>query len=123
MTVKGIVTSASDIAAILDTVAPDKGTPLADTPIWNELGPRWAKMQREFKEWEAEIAPPKEQPAQAVEETPARPPRPRKSPRGGPKTGPTGSSTRRAANAPQAPTENVSVGSQPGAKPEEASCS
>lgn len=125
MTVTGIVTSASDIAAILDTVAPDKGTPLADTPIWNELRPRWAKMQRQFKEWEAEIAPPEQpdQPVQVVEETPAPVPRPRKSPRGGPKSGPTGSSTRRAANAPQAPTENVSEGTQPGAEPEEASCS
>ena len=114
------VSSAADIAAILDTVAPDAGTPLADTPIWNELQPRWKKMQREFRAWEAEIAPtPDEQPVQGVEEKPAPKPAPRKTPRRGPRTGPSGSSTRRAANAPQATTGTVSVG--PEAQPEEAS--
>lgn len=113
-----IVTSASDIAAILDTVAPDAGTPLADTPIWNELQPRWRKMHRQFEEWEAQARAVNDpdQPVQAVEEKPAPKPQPRKSSRGGPKSGPTGSSTRRAANAPQAPTETVSVGSQPEAE-------
>lgn len=120
MTVSGIVTSASDIAAILDTVGPDKGTPLADTPIWNELAPRWAKMHRQFAQWEAEIAPAdQEQPVQAVEEAPAPKPQPRKSSRGGPKSGPAGSSTRRAANVPQAPTEKPSEGTEPVAEPKE----
>ena len=120
MTVSGIVTSASDIAAILDTVGPDKGTPLADTPIWNELAPRWAKMHRQFAQWEAEIAPAdQEQPVQAVEEAPAPKSQPRKSSRGGPKTGPAGSSTRRAANVPQAPTEKPSEGTEPVAEPKE----
>lgn len=111
MTVTTKVTSAADIAAILDIVGPDLGTPLADTPIWNEMSPRWAKMQAQFAEWEAEIRP-ADQPEQATEERDM-PPRPRKTPRGGPTKGRPGSSTRRAANAPQAPTEDVSGGTEP----------
>lgn len=110
-----IVTSASDIAAILDTVAPDAGTPLADTPIWDELAPRWAKMQDKFRTWESQV-----QPIQVVDRTAAPKPGPPKTPRTGPKNGSTGSSTRRAANAPQAPTETASEG-KPEAEPEEAS--
>lgn len=123
MTGPAIVTSAADIAAILDTVAPDAGTPLADTPIWNELAPRWAKMQAQFRQWETDLQNPPEpdQPVPAGEQAPAKKPRPRNTSRRGPKSGSSDSSTRRAANAPQAPTETVSVGSQPEAEPEEAS--
>lgn len=120
----GIVTSASDIAAILDTVAPDPDTPLADTPIWNELAPRWEAMQTRFRNLESGIehtALP-DQPVQVVQApaAPAMPPRPRNTSRKSPNRAPTGSSTRRAANAPQAPTEKVSVGTPPEAEPEEA---
>lgn len=111
----GIVTSASDIAAILDTVAPDAGTPLADTPVWDELAPRWAQMQEKFRTWESQV-----QPIQVVDRTGTPKPRPPKTPRTGPKSGSAGSSTRRAANAPQAPTETASVGKSE-AEPEEAS--
>lgn len=118
-----IVTSASDIAAILDTVAPDAGTPLADTPIWNELAARWEAMQTRFRNLESGIAHTAlpDQPVQAVQPAPASKPRPRSASRNtsrkSPNKAPTGSSTRRAANAPQAPTENVSAGTQPEAEP------
>jgi hypothetical protein len=119
VTVPAITTSAADIAAILDLVGPDLGTPLADTPIWNEMAPRWAKMQAQFAEWEAETRPADQ--AEQVTEEPAMPPRPRKSSRGGPNRARPGSSTRRAANAPQAPTETRSVGSKPEVHSEEES--
>jgi len=94
----------------------------AGTPIWDELAPRWAQMQATFREWETGgTKPPQpDQPVQAGEAKPDMPPRPRSTPRRSPKTASTGSSTRRAANTPQAPTEKVSV---PAAevKPEEAS--
>ena len=111
MTVTTKVTSAADIAAVLDLVGPDLGTPLADTPIWNEMSPRWAKMQAKFLEWEAEIRA--ADPPAADPEEPDMPPRPRKTPRARPTKGRPGSSTRRAANAPQAPTETPSEGTQP----------
>lgn len=119
MTGPAIVTSAADIAAILDLVGPDPDTPLADTPIWNEMEPQWRKMQAQFRQWEAETRP-ADQPEQATEE-PAMPPRPRKSSRGGPNRARPGSSTRRAANAPQAPIETPSVGSKPEVHSEEES--
>jgi len=108
MTVTDRVTSAADIAAILDLVGPDPDTPLADTPIWNELAPRWAKMQAQFTQWEAEIRP-AQTPTPEPEERDM-PPRPRKTPRERPNRARPGSSTRRAANAPQAPTETSSEG-------------
>lgn len=126
MTGPAIVTSASDIAAILDLVGPDLGTPLADTPVWNELEPTWRKMQAQFQDWEAETARAVAdiQPLRGEVITPEEremPPRPRKSSRGAPNKGRPGSSTRRAANAPQAPTETPSVGSKPEVHSEEES--
>jgi hypothetical protein len=102
------VTSAADIAAILDQVAPDAGTPLADTPIWDELAPRWKALQAKFRDLEAgtKDTEPKKHPAP-----------PRNTPRKRPSKGTPGSSTRRAATTPQAPTEKVSAGNQPEAEP------
>lgn len=104
---------------VIVTTATDIG---ADTPIWDELAPRWEQMQATFQEMDAAAAGHAEpdQPAQAGKAAPDKPPRPRSTPRRSPNKASTGSSTRRAAKAPQTPTEKISVPA-PEAEPEEAS--
>jgi hypothetical protein len=95
----------------------------ADTPIWDELAPRWAQMQARFREMDKAPTKPLEpdQPVPAGRTGPAKPPQARSTPRRSPNKGATGSSTRRAANTSQASTEKVSVSPAPEAEPEEAS--
>lgn len=92
----------------------------ADTPIWDELAPRWAQLQDTFRKWDAGVVVPDgfvvqvkpsepDQPVPAGEVEPDMPPRPRSTPRRSPNKASTGSSTRRAANTPQTPTEKASV--------------
>jgi hypothetical protein len=88
-----------------NTPAPDL---TADTPIWDELAPRWAAMQAKFRDLDAGL----KDPAPKKDLAPAR-----NTSRKRPTKGTPGSSTRRAASTPQAPPEKVSAGNQPEAEP------